>query len=360
MSGTMDPSTWKPAETDMQLWLERSWMSGVLLGAVAYGVHATLFFTALTLLLQRNRTGKLKDWTWIAYICILFITSSMGNGAQMRALQVGFIDERNFPGGPGVWVARTTAFVGVFCNSVYVVNSWFQDGLLLYRFWIIMEGNKLLIALPALVYTTAIVLNTAVPAIGITIINILTHPGQTIHAQTAADLLTAYFTISVAFNVLLTVAIVTKLLIARKRLGKYLGDGLGTYVSVSAMLIESAALYSSIGIILVVVHGIKSPVQNLVLPTLSQVQSIAPLLIIMRVAQGRAWSAETGARVGAARTSSFAFSTGASETRINTNKNSSAYALSTLPGTGSMGFATKQTETEQYGDGSSGNEKIDV
>ncbi|KZV95267.1 hypothetical protein EXIGLDRAFT_834420 [Exidia glandulosa HHB12029] len=351
MSGTMDPSTWRPAETDIQLLRERSWMSGVLLGAVAYGAHATLFFITLNLLWKRPRAGRLNDWTWIAYICIMFITSGMGNGAQMRALQVGFIDQRNYPGGPGVWVARTTAFVGVFCNSVYVVNSWFQDGLLLYRFWIIMDGSKLLIVFPALVYTATI-------ALGITIINIFT--GLNLHIQTAAHLLTAYFTISVAFNVLLTMAIVAKLLIARQRLGKYLDDGLGTYVSVSAMLIESAALYSSIGIIFVVLHGINSPAQSLILPTLSQVQSIAPLLIIMRVAQGRAWSAETGARVDAAGTSTLRFSTGGSETRINTNKNSSAYALSTVPGTGSIGFATKHTETEHYGDGSSGQEKIDV
>lgn len=47
--------------------------------------------------------------------------------------------------------------------------------------------------------------------------------------------------------------------------------------------------------LVLLVHSlsVKSIMQNLALPLLAQTQSIAPLLIIYRVAQGRAWSHET-------------------------------------------------------------------
>ena len=42
-----------------------------------------------------------------------------------------FIDNRNYPGGPGAYnVAQSTNTVAVICNSVYIVNSWLQDTLL--------------------------------------------------------------------------------------------------------------------------------------------------------------------------------------------------------------------------------------
>jgi hypothetical protein len=44
------------------------------------------------------------------------------------------------------------------------------------------------------------------------------------------------------------------------------------YSSVATMMIESAALYSITGVIFIVSYGINSPIQNLALPVLGQVQ----------------------------------------------------------------------------------------
>ncbi|KZV91468.1 hypothetical protein EXIGLDRAFT_769907 [Exidia glandulosa HHB12029] len=308
------------------------WLDGVLVGVVAYGVHATLFFTTLTLLWHNKR----KNSTWIAYICVLFITSSIASGSRMRTIQLGFINERNYPGGPWAWITQLNPFPHVISMSAYLVNAWFQNGLLLYRMWIITGRKTLLIAFPGLGQTI--------------------YDKETISDQaswegweeiektfnyTAAYLFTAYIIVAVAFNVLLTAAIAAKLLIVRERLGNYLRDDLGKYVTASAILIESAAMYSVIGIVFVVFHGTKNPIQNLVLPTLSQVQSIASLLIIMRIAQDLAWSPAMGARVSTARNSTW-------ETRI-----TSSSALK-FPKT------STELENEQHADAFSLKERLEV
>ncbi|KAF8524351.1 hypothetical protein BU17DRAFT_84944 [Hysterangium stoloniferum] len=65
------------------------------------------------------------------------------------------------------------------------------------------------------------------------------------------------------------------------------------YTTLSAMLIESAALYVVIGIIHVVLFSRESSFHNLILGVMAQVECIAPDLIILRVAVGRAGSLKT-------------------------------------------------------------------
>jgi hypothetical protein len=113
-------------------------------------------------------------------------------------------------------------------------------------------------------------------------------------------------------TVILTSLIAGRLLFMRYRIRKLIGTQSPTpYVTVTAMLVESAALYSINGVVVLISYGVNSPVQNLVLPLLGQTQasaariliehsyptylpqSIAPMLIILRVAQNQAWSVET-------------------------------------------------------------------
>ncbi|KZV85722.1 hypothetical protein EXIGLDRAFT_725534 [Exidia glandulosa HHB12029] len=278
-----DPNTWAPNESAADLWFERGWLDGVFVGAVAYGVHASLFFTTLSLLRQRPRSTW-KDNGWIAYIVVLFVVSSVGNGLQLKMAELGFIGYRNYPGPKAGWEAGNQLVIA--CNAVYVVNTWLQDGLLLYRFRVIVGGPLLLMFLPALMFAGTV-------GVGCVLIFILTRPGVVLWASISTKLLTAYFSISIAFNLILTLAIVGKLVTTRHRASKAV-TSMGQYTSVSAMFIESACLYSACGVILLVALGLKSAaLQNLILPTLSQAQSIAPVLIIMRVAQGQAWTKDT-------------------------------------------------------------------
>ncbi|KZV78030.1 hypothetical protein EXIGLDRAFT_692990 [Exidia glandulosa HHB12029] len=83
------------------------------------------------------------------------------------------------------------------------------------------------------------------------------------------------------------------------------------------MLVESAALYSAFSLIFIVAYGRNSPVQNLFLPPLAQIQCIAPLLILLRVAYGRAYN---GSMSTAAKSTSIGFARakrpGKSETMV--------------------------------------------
>ncbi|KZV85744.1 hypothetical protein EXIGLDRAFT_775283 [Exidia glandulosa HHB12029] len=279
-----DPSSWVPDLTPEQFWIERSNFAGVMMGSVAYGVHSTLFFLTLTLLWARPRT-QWKDYGWIAYITLMFILSSMGNGTQIKFAEMTWIGKRNYPGGPGAYQLEQAAPSSTMCNIAYITNGWLQDGLIIYRFWIIYNRNIF-----ALVGGSIVLVGEVVSSILLFIA--LTTGGQVLNSDTSVKLLTAYFALSIALNILLTVVIVFKLMLVRRKVRTLIASSV-QYLSVSAMLIESAALYSVAGIIFLVPWVSQNPVQNLVLPTLVQLEGIAPILVIMRVAQGRAWAAHT-------------------------------------------------------------------
>lgn len=289
MSGLLnDSSTWVPEESSESLWNERSFLAGMLIGAVAYGVHATLFFTTLSLLFKKKR-AQWKDYTWIAYVLALFTISSIGNYGQLKYTEEVWIDNRNYPGGPGAYlVEQRTVFSAKLVVASFMINGWLQDGLILYRFWVFFGGHTLAVVIPCMMF-----LGTVGASSGL--IGVI--PTTPYFEGIGAKLLIAYYAQSVGLNLVATVAISTKLLMAR-RLLRQASQGISTsYISISAILIESAFLYTACGVVFLVPFGLQDPFQNIMLPTLAQVESIAPLLIIMRVAQGQAWSAETTTQV---------------------------------------------------------------
>lgn len=119
-----------------------------------------------------------------------------------------------------------------------------------------------------------------------------------------------YFSISIALNVLLTLLLVSRLFYMSVKARRTIGGEHGrTYISIAAMLLESAAPYAIVGLIFIITYARNSNVQNLVLPVLSQImvrrpsfpppathdgrligslQCISPEVIILRVAIGRA------------------------------------------------------------------------
>ena len=82
-----------------------------------------------------------------------------------------------------------------------------------------------------------------------------------------------YLSLSLALNIILTIAIVLRLLTFRYRIVSALGPKYGTqYTSIAAMIIESAALYSAVSITFLVLFGIGNPVSQVFIQSLNQFQ----------------------------------------------------------------------------------------
>ncbi len=78
------------------------------------------------------------------------------------------------------------------------------------------------------------------------------------------DFTIPYFSISLAINLFVTIAIVSRLLLFRRRIASVLGPSHGTqYTSVAALIIESAALFSVFSVLFLVPFGLKSSIASI-------------------------------------------------------------------------------------------------
>ncbi|TCD68585.1 hypothetical protein EIP91_010374 [Steccherinum ochraceum] len=266
-------------------WLDRATIIGFDLAYLAYGVHATLFFTCLTYLWPQRRANPRQTYGWITYISILFTLGSIANGVDMHMGQVIFVDNWNYPGGPGAF-SRTvfTVPVNILCTGACAVGGWFMDALLIFRFHIIVGPPKWLLAVPVAMLIVSIVMSCLLLAQ-------LTHSASTIWDKINLDVELAYWSTTIATNLLLTFLIVIHLMRVRHKVLKASGTTSHLpYLSVSAMLVEAAVLYAAFGLAFIIPYALGSSVNTLFFSLIGQVQYITPLLIILRVAQGRAYS----------------------------------------------------------------------
>ncbi|KAJ7107805.1 hypothetical protein C8R44DRAFT_528948, partial [Mycena epipterygia] len=275
-----------PGESAYDLWVERSNLNGVLLSAVAYGILFTVTFQTLLLFFQAP-WAKIS-WRLVSYITVLFCLASIGFGGNAKFNQQTYIDDRNIPGGPN---AFTVQFFGGPINFSsffsYVVMSWLADGLVLWRFTMIFGNNYWLSLFPGLMFTGSI-------ASSLSLAISVSKSSDTFWGTKSVQFGIAYWSLSISLNVILTCSIAGRIWLVRHRT-KALGtqSNSGQYVSITAMLIESAALYAIWGLVFLICYARNTPFQNILLPPLGQVQGIAPLLILFRVAKGRAWSPTT-------------------------------------------------------------------
>lgn len=345
-------------------------------------MHVTLFFITLGLLWARPRTNW-KSHFWLAYVVALFTISSVGNGLQFKLAEMIWIDDRNYPGGPSAYaVTGSHNSVAIVGNAVYIANTWLQDGLLvratmpsvalsltrlftnqLYRFWIIFGHSYAAVLVPTLMFLAAV---------GMFLPCLSAWRSEQIHSprlrtdiydlQPRTDALDCSLDI---YSVLVDLGF-----LQHRRHHRHCRPAFGHAASHQARyhchdpLCLGGCHAHRIGV-LVLDHGSSphhhlraqqpgaevgapspraGPGQRVALSVLllcltSVEQSIAPLLIIMRVAQGRAWSADTFTTT----TPSISFQTHGKGTA------GDSYALSSRP---AQGGVSTQVETITFSDSS--------
>ncbi|THH30161.1 hypothetical protein EUX98_g4014 [Antrodiella citrinella] len=154
----------------------------------------------------------------------------------------------------------------------------------IYRFYLIVSPVWWLLVVPMCMFTVSIVMSCLLLAQ-------LTHPGSTIWQSINVNIELGYWSTAIATNILLTGLIVAHLMHNRRKAMGALGKQIQVpYLSISAILIEAAVLYTAFGIAFLVPYAMGNTFNVLFFSLIGQVQYITPLLIILRVAQDRAYT----------------------------------------------------------------------
>lgn len=121
-------------------------------------------------------------------------------------------------------------------------------------------------------------------ALSLILIVMLCVPGITLWSTISINLAIPYWAISIALNVIITACIAARLLYMRYQMRRALIDSGSEYISITSMMVESAAIYTANGLIFLVSYAVNSPIQNLALPVLGQTQVCMSIINTMNIA----------------------------------------------------------------------------
>lgn len=266
---------------------EKTIFAGVLIEAVLYGIIIVLFFQCMGALLNSiNRTTGGIKWPLVAHSTAMFSFVTIYTATTLHTLSITYIDNREFPGlagavpgGPfGYRFVVLSSPIGIVSQVMFLLNNWLADGLLLYRCCVIYSMNYWVITFPFLMYFASV-------ATGIVFVHQITRTN--VQNALALNIGIPYFSVSISLNVILTLMIITRLILHSRKSRSVLGAHTGAsrlYKEVITTLIESSALCAITSLLFIVPWAAGSWVADIFLPLLAETQVIAPLLIVLRVA----------------------------------------------------------------------------
>ncbi|KAG1901993.1 uncharacterized protein F5891DRAFT_1187022 [Suillus fuscotomentosus] len=289
-------SSWTPDESSETFLAEKGWLQGTVASSIAYGIGVTLFFMCFHLLIrQMTRTNYKKSLPLLIYITIDFILGTLFMASLADFTQLAFIQYRDYPGGPNAFENNMFGIpVDMLGNVCGVLMMALSDGLVVWRCLVIYRGCIvpiwIIMLFPCLMFAGSI-------AMGIMWLLQLSSSSP-FFTSTNINYTVPYLSLSLALNIIITIAIVLRLLTYRHRITKALGSRFGAqYTSIAAMIVESAALYSTFSLALLILFLLNNPISAAFIELLPQIQVVAMLLIVFRVAQGKGWSQDTMSRV---------------------------------------------------------------
>ncbi|KAH7926894.1 hypothetical protein BV22DRAFT_318901 [Leucogyrophana mollusca] len=331
------PMSWAPDETHAQLNAEAPWLYGAIFAGVSYGVILVLFSICSYTLWGRIRTRSTRTRSSVylfIYASISFSLVTTMFSLNTRITQLGFINNRGFPGGPAAYEEAIFFIPLNVASSVsYVLASWWTDLLMLWRCTVIYQDCKALtkvatVGLSCLVFLASVVL-------GVLWLVQISSPSSSPYQNTAMGInfTVPFFSVGLAVTITVTIMIVGRLLYYRHHVTRVFGPRMSLYTSLTAILVESASLYSASSLFFIIPFAMGSSFENAPLQIIQETEVVASFLIICRVLQGKGWSNEVIAEITSGRCSGapvqsphgvsvpsgMRFGQGPKETQVNTS-----------------------------------------
>ncbi|PPR03305.1 hypothetical protein CVT24_012587 [Panaeolus cyanescens] len=297
MSGTLDNATsWLPiGESPLDIQEDATNLIGpTTINGFTFGIAFTLYVICVQSLVQQLRAGTRPKQTifTLVYISVMFAMATIYCAVNSRLVQLEFVNFRNYPGGPTAYsIVLFPTAINIAGLCAFFITNWMNDALLLWRLWILYHRSRF--QLPVIGFGTLLYLATF--AIGIIVVVESSLPNDSFFTGIAVEFVTTYYALTTSFTIIITLLMSARILLVRRQLISATGSQAfaAQYTSIVSMLVESSALYTVWGIIFLATYVTNNPVQNIFLASLSEIQTIAPLLIVYRVSQGKAWNYDT-------------------------------------------------------------------
>ncbi|KAK0201390.1 hypothetical protein DFS33DRAFT_1385696 [Desarmillaria ectypa] len=266
-------------KTNEFLWFEQAVNATVHIEAITYGTQLATVFLAVYHFLHSEK--KKYVWQSITYVGLLLLSSTIYTACNIYSNEMAWIDERGYPGGPlhyqrGQSNTATIVVANAAAGAItFLANVYMQ----IWRCYILYRGLWMSVVLPALLLLPST--RELFGTMGIFLVLQLALPGAAIWGSRIAKFSIPYWAFSITFTLIITLMIVARVMLMRRRIQAVLGpEYRRAYTGIAAMLIECALPSTLISFF------------SIVFIPLIMVEAMTPQLIIIRVVRGYGLSTE--------------------------------------------------------------------
>ncbi|KAI0631478.1 hypothetical protein C8Q77DRAFT_139543 [Trametes polyzona] len=257
--------------------------------AILYGVELVLYGMTMNALFNHRKHWTRTDKFYLAFSTALLVLITIYMSTEAVFGEEMWIVHGSDPGGPAAFLgANANIWYQTMGTTASVVLNMFSDALLIYRMYVVWTSYRV-IAFPCFLYVATI-------ALGIIELYASGKPNANFFVGTAAQLGVAYYTSTIALNVLATGVICARLAYLGRALDAAPSAAVRRYTGTLPIVVESALPYSLAGFAFLVAYGLQSDSSILFGAFYGMFTCISPQLIVLRVVTGKAWTKDRTAQ----------------------------------------------------------------
>ncbi|KAF8142258.1 hypothetical protein K438DRAFT_1692179 [Mycena galopus ATCC 62051] len=257
--------------------LVKTFIVAAWLEAILYGIYFCVFW--FTVYIHNRASGRRSIHQRIMFltVSVMFILATMHVSINGFRIFVGYVDFASAPGGPVSFLGVLSTWHHVFKDAVFTLQTILGDAIALYRCWILWNRQYTVAVIPMCLLIVNIVSGSMVTTLFAT-----SDPNASIFSSRLTHWITLYFSVAVVQNVITTGLMALRLWkMDRKSARIRVGGGL--VLPVLRILLESAALYLFVQILLLAFYSVNYNAQFIVLETITPVVGITFGMITLRI-----------------------------------------------------------------------------
>ncbi|KAF8154606.1 hypothetical protein B0H34DRAFT_660832 [Crassisporium funariophilum] len=263
---------------------DRACFDGMLVAALAYGALVMIYIQLTEVLIRRPKRGRVF-WFIVCYSTALFPLSTVAFAGKIKFAEWMYVIHRDYPQGPKAYYAD---FAGLWPNVMSQTSTtllpWIGDILMMYRLMVIWNYQWWLMVVPGTIYLARV-------AMSVPLLMAQTHPHDPRWASHSSPYGTVYYSLCVSLNLIITILICVRIFMMRHKAEKVLGKLQASfYNSTITILVESGAFFTIWAVAYLISRQKCSWVEDVFLQPYTYIIAITRMLIILRMAQDRAWS----------------------------------------------------------------------
>jgi len=265
---------------------QNSFYVGNAFNGILYGVELVLYVKTIQALLRADRRHTRTNRFFMIFSTALLFLITIFVAVQAVFGQEMWIVNAGFEGGSAAYLATyASVWYQTMGTTASIILQLLSDALLIYRCFIVYNSFLVLI-LPSILWIATLVF-------GILELYASGVPSGDFFIGFAAHIGVTYVAISVGLNVIVSSMICARIAYLGMAVHSIHNTARGgevmRYAGTIPIIVESAMPYAVAGIAFLVSYGMASEISILFLSIYVMFTCISPQLIIMRIADGKAW-----------------------------------------------------------------------